>query len=261
VVTDRANSARTRGLRAQALGRSDRALEPQADATGRRRGPKHRRGTLAQRSACSRRAGLSPPGVDQLSRTTLQGSRLIALRLTPEQRERAQRRKKRLASKGQRQLQQDTLYLAGWLLNVPTLPSQQWSDQQVLSLYRARWHIELLFKRLKPLLDMHRLRCTTVASALSTVLFLLVGWALVEQERKARPFGDARCDGLHPTGRRGGRLDPKGNPGLVASWAVGAALRVEACRSECGSLESADPRPLHSGTLSGLLAALATLFV
>lgn len=70
--------------------------------------------------------------------------RLIALRLTPEQRERAQRRKKRLASKGQRQLQQDTLYLAGWLLLVTTLPPQQWSDQQVLSLYRARWHIEIV---------------------------------------------------------------------------------------------------------------------
>jgi hypothetical protein len=60
---------------------------------------------------------------------------LIALRLTPEQRERAQRRKKRLASKGQRKLQQDTLYLAGWLLLMTTLPSPQWSDQQVLSLY------------------------------------------------------------------------------------------------------------------------------
>ena len=144
--------------------------------------------------------------------------RLIALRLTPEQRERAQRRKKRLASKGQRRLQQDTLYLAGWLLLVTTLPSQQWSDQQVLSLYRARWHIELLFKRLKQLLDVHRLRCTTAASAFASVLFLLVGWALVEQESHEVRLAMRDAMACTQQGEEGVSWTPKGTAGC---WQAG----------------------------------------
>ena len=108
--------------------------------------------------------------------------RMIALRLTEAQRQRAQRRTKRQASKQQRQLQADTLYLAGWLLVVTTLPSEQWSDQQVLALYQARWHIELLFKRIKQLLHQQRLRCTTAQTARAAVTALLVGWALLEEE-------------------------------------------------------------------------------
>ena len=105
--------------------------------------------------------------------------------MSPEQRDQAQRRKKRKASKQQRTLQADTLYLAGWVLLVTTLPQEQWSDQQVVALYQARWHIELLFKRIKQLLQKPRLRCTTAASALPTVIFLLVGWALLEEESQA----------------------------------------------------------------------------
>jgi hypothetical protein len=69
--------------------------------------------------------------------------RWIALRLSQQQREAAQRRKRRKASKRQQQVQADTLYLAGWVLLVTTLPAEQWTDQQVLCLYQARWHIEL----------------------------------------------------------------------------------------------------------------------
>jgi Transposase DDE domain len=108
--------------------------------------------------------------------------RVVALRLTEAQRHRAQRRTKGKASKQQRQLQADTLYLAGWLLLVTTLPQQQWSDAAVLCLYRARWHIELLFKRIKQLLHQQRLRCTTAETARAAVTALLVGWALLEEE-------------------------------------------------------------------------------
>jgi hypothetical protein len=69
--------------------------------------------------------------------------RWIALRLSEQQRQAAQRRKKRSAGKKQQQVQPDTLYLAGWVLLVTTLPSEHWSDQQVLRLYQARWHVEL----------------------------------------------------------------------------------------------------------------------
>ena len=123
--------------------------------------------------------------------------RLLALRLSPEQRDQAQRRKKRKASKQQRTLQADTLYVAGWVLLVTTLPKEHWSDQQVVSWYQARWHIELLFKRIKQLLHQQRLRCTTAATALPTLIFLLVGWALLEQESAAVRL--AMADAMHCT--------------------------------------------------------------
>ena len=78
--------------------------------------------------------------------------RLVALRLSAEQTRASRRRKKIKAQQAKRKLQAETRYLAGWLLVVTSLPAQQWSDAEVLALYRARWHIELFFKRLKHLL-------------------------------------------------------------------------------------------------------------
>jgi hypothetical protein len=111
--------------------------------------------------------------------------RLIALRLSEEQQEKAQRRAKRKASKKQQQVQPSTLYYAQWVLVVTTLPQEHWSDEQVMQLYRARWHIELLFKRIKQLLKRQSLRCQTATTAKATITLLLIGWALVEEESAA----------------------------------------------------------------------------
>lgn len=106
--------------------------------------------------------------------------RLLALRLSGPQQERAEKRTKRKASKQQRQLQAETLYYAGWILVVTTLPEADWSNRQVMRLYQARWHIELLFKRLKQLLDVHVLRWTSPQSVLPAIAAVLIGWALNE---------------------------------------------------------------------------------
>ena len=74
------------------------------------------------------------------------------------------------------------MYFSGWVLVVTTLPPEHWSDQQILRLYQARWHIELLFKRMKQLLKLQHLRCKTIVSAKSTITLLLLGWALLEEE-------------------------------------------------------------------------------
>ena len=108
--------------------------------------------------------------------------RLVAFRLSEEQQQKAERRTKRKASKNQQKVQPNTLYFSGWVLLVTTLPTEHWSDQQILRLYQARWHIELLFKRIKQLLKLQSLRCKTVATAKPTITALLLGWALLEQE-------------------------------------------------------------------------------
>jgi hypothetical protein len=108
--------------------------------------------------------------------------RLVALRLSQEQQDKAECRTKHTASKKQKKVYPDTLSLSGWVLVVTTLPQQKFSDQQVLRLYQARWHIELLFKRIKQLLKQQSLRCKTVASAKPTITLFLIGWALLEEE-------------------------------------------------------------------------------
>jgi hypothetical protein len=123
--------------------------------------------------------------------------RLIVFRLNQEQQEKAERRTKRKASKNRQKVQSDTLYFSGWVLVVTTLPQEQWSDQQILRLYQARWHSELLFKRIKQLLKLQTLRWKTVATAKSTITSLLVGWALVEEESAAVRL--AMADAMHCT--------------------------------------------------------------
>ena len=108
--------------------------------------------------------------------------RLVVFRLSEEQQQKAERRTKRKASKSQHKVRPDTLYFSGWVLLVTTLPTEHWNDQQVLRLYQARWHIELLFKRMKQFLMMQRLRCKTRETAQPTITALLIGWALLEQE-------------------------------------------------------------------------------
>jgi Transposase DDE domain len=141
--------------------------------------------------------------------------RLIVLRLSQDQQEKAERRTKRKASKNQQKVRPSTLFFSGWVLVVTTLPEAHWSDQQILQLYRARWHIELLFKRIKQLLKRQSLRCKTAATAKSTILLLLLGWALLEEESAAVRL--AMKDAVHCTQRSlAGTL--LGEVDATASW-------------------------------------------
>src|SRR5215210_4528949 len=106
--------------------------------------------------------------------------RLVARRLPPEARPRAQRRKHRQVRKRRRQPSAQTLWLASWWLLLTTLDAATWPAADILRLYRARWQIELVFKRFKQLLAGQALRARTAAAAEATVRALLVAWALQE---------------------------------------------------------------------------------
>lgn len=106
--------------------------------------------------------------------------RLIASKLPAEKVAAIRKRKKRKAQKAGRQITQATLQLAAWLLLITTLEAN-WSATDVLRLYRARWQVELLFKRLKQLLRVADLRCQEELALEATVRALLIAWALQEQ--------------------------------------------------------------------------------
>jgi hypothetical protein len=108
--------------------------------------------------------------------------RLVATRLSQAAATRAQKKRKAKASKNGRTSRDLTIQVADWLLVLTSLSCEQWSRQQVLALYKARWHIELLFKRIKQLVRLHRLRSGNLQSNQSVLAAMLVGWILMEQK-------------------------------------------------------------------------------
>ncbi len=107
--------------------------------------------------------------------------RLLAWRLPAPARRAAHRRLQRNASQHGRNVSERAMLLAGWVLLVSTLDPSVWPDAEIWRLYRARWQIEVLFKRIKQLLRVHTLRCRTQASATAAIRAMLVAWAVVEE--------------------------------------------------------------------------------
>jgi hypothetical protein len=106
--------------------------------------------------------------------------RLLAAQLPPAAAEAARRRMRRKAQKKGRTPSATAILLADWVLLLTTLAASAWPLADVLRLYRARWQVELVFKRMKQLLRLNQIRSTNRASVEATVRALLVAWALQE---------------------------------------------------------------------------------
>ena len=106
--------------------------------------------------------------------------RLLAGKLYAQATQRARRRQRRKAQKAGRTLTAPTLAVAGWLLLLTTLPAETWSAAEVLALYRVRWQVELVFKKMKQLLRLNQIRSKHRTSVEATVRALLMAWALHE---------------------------------------------------------------------------------
>lgn len=110
--------------------------------------------------------------------------RVVLYHLPQAQAQEARHKKQARAKAKGKQLREETLWWAEWVVLVTTLSAQQWPDDLVLLLYRARWQIELIFKRLKTFLEMHRLRIKHLERAEAMVQLLLIGWCLHEHEAR-----------------------------------------------------------------------------
>lgn len=106
--------------------------------------------------------------------------RLIAQRLPEDKAEEARRRARRASRKKGHTPSKETLFAAGYVLLVTNLPAVAWPIEQVLLLYRLRWQVELLFKRLKSILNLDRLRAKDPVLAQVYLLGKLVGALLLE---------------------------------------------------------------------------------
>lgn len=108
--------------------------------------------------------------------------RLLAVRLSAAAAQRSQRKRKAKARKNGCANQPMTIQLGDWLVVLTSLSKEQWPFALVLSLYRARWQIELLFKRIKQLVRLHRLRSENLKSNQAVLATMLLGWILLEQQ-------------------------------------------------------------------------------
>jgi Transposase DDE domain len=111
--------------------------------------------------------------------------RVLALRLPPEEAEKARERVKARAKRKQQVVRPETLQLAGWVLLLSTLDARTFCAEELFWLYRNRWQIELLIKELKQFLLLIRLRSSHAETVRATLLAGLLAWVLQEEEGQA----------------------------------------------------------------------------
>jgi transposase len=118
--------------------------------------------------------------------------RICALRLSEEAAEKAVREAQREQSKKQRSLDPETLALHRYVVLATSLPDSV-SARQVLELYRARWQVELAFKRLKSIIGLGHLPKEDEESAKAwlhgKILVAFLSQAIVDEGRLFSPWG------------------------------------------------------------------------
>lgn len=115
--------------------------------------------------------------------------RVIAFRLSDREATRAIIRAEDEARKAGRVLDPETREMQRYVILVTSLAQEELSASELLQLYRARWQIEIAFKRLKSLMGIGRLPCRTNESSrswlLGKMLLALLVQRLIEEGRYA----------------------------------------------------------------------------
>jgi hypothetical protein len=115
---------------------------------------------------------------------------LHAHRLSEEASNKARRRAKRTSKKNGKTIQQKTLMLCDWLLVLTSVPPNELPAKVIFELYRVRWQVELLIKRLKSLLDADCLRALAGSLLAETYLLGKLFFALLIEARTLRRVGN-----------------------------------------------------------------------
>jgi hypothetical protein len=152
-----------------------------------------------------RQAHLLPGGQPQEARvwvTTPQGRfeiRFLARALPSDAAEEARRRVRKQAKKNKKGPDERSLFAAGFVLLATNLPVAQWTMPQIFDIYRFRWQVELVFKRLKSLLALDGLRAKDPQLAMVYLLGKVLAALLIERiqlgliKQYAEPFSDVNC--------------------------------------------------------------------
>lgn len=114
------------------------------------------------------------------------------------------RRVRAQAKKNGRQAQVRTLALAEWVLVLSSLPPAVLPTAAVLALYRLRWQVELVIKRLKSIVNIGHLRACRGRALADLYLHgkLLYAWVLEQWTRQRCGEDWNRLNGPRPDGHR-----------------------------------------------------------
>ncbi len=118
--------------------------------------------------------------------------RVILIRKGRKHAERAARACRHESQRKGRTVRGLTLYLAGYVTLVTTVPGTVASAQEIADAYRWRWQIELAFKQFKSTTLARRLPVKNTASVAAYLLALLAAWLItmrISRERFFFPWG------------------------------------------------------------------------
>jgi hypothetical protein len=107
--------------------------------------------------------------------------RLVVGALPQAAADKARHRIRKIYQKKGKTPDQRTLYAAGFVMLVTNLPISSWSIHTLLKIYRVRWQVELLFKRMKSILHLDNLRAFDSALAKTYLLGKLLVAVLADQ--------------------------------------------------------------------------------
>lgn len=115
-------------------------------------------------------------------------ARVCAVRKSPIAAKKAKEKLLIVAKKKGQVVQPSTLELAEYIIVLTTLPQTEASNVDVLELYRARWQIELAFKRLKSLLHAGHVPKYDPASARAWIQAKMLTVLLIERLTESASF-------------------------------------------------------------------------
>lgn len=120
----------------------------------------------------------------------MQAAYLHAFRLSEEAVAKAHARlRKRSVKKGTR-TKAETIYLAGWMLLLTSVAPEKLPSETTAKLYRSRWQIEMVIKRLKSLLKIDALRAKRGSRLARVYLLGKIIYALMVEKRALRAAPD-----------------------------------------------------------------------
>jgi hypothetical protein len=119
--------------------------------------------------------------------------RVCAVKKSRQAAERAVEKARKTARRHGVKIKQETLDAARYVFVFTTLPKKQLSTSQVLEMYRGRWQVELVFKRMKSILGLGHLRKIDETAAESwlqgKLLVALLIEALLRRGESFFPWG------------------------------------------------------------------------
>ena len=107
--------------------------------------------------------------------------RVIAGKLPKEETEKSRKRKKRTAVRKQNQITEETLFCAGWIVVITSLGAG-YCGEEIFYLYRSRWQVELLLKRLKQNFSITVEKAGSKQYAETMILLQLILWVIAEHQ-------------------------------------------------------------------------------